>query len=220
MHPSFRFAPALACAALITPLCLQAQAGNTVLSGSFNTDNQLYTYDFSTSTTQSYSFFTTSYGGGTNLDGTSTPAGGFVPVLTLFYGDGDVIGPSSPGGNADPITGLADDASLSDVLSPGSYILVLSEFPNVALGNLSDGFLFASDPTATGDVCGVGGGTFLESDVAPCVQRTDSYTLDISSSAVTPEPPSWILLLSSALISVAVYRRVLSKLNATSALAR
>lgn len=97
--------------------------------------------------------------------------------------------------SASSSTGICDDAFLQETLGAGSYTLDLTEFPNVAIGNLSDGFLFASDPTATGDVCGVSGGTFLQSDLATCVQRTSNYSLTITSPAATPEPSTFLLLL-------------------------
>lgn len=195
---------------LLVSLTLAAKAhADTVLSGTFTSDDQVYQSNFSTSTAQSYSFFTTSYGGGMNVNGTSTPAGGFVPVLTLFTGSGDIIGSSTTGGAVDPVTGLSDDAYLSAVLNPGSYTLTLTEFPNVAIGNLSQGFLFAGMPDLTGSFCG-GGGPFLEADVAPCVQRNGDYTLNITSAAPTPEPASWVLLLSGIGILLGFRRRMLA----------
>jgi hypothetical protein len=102
---------------------------------------------------------------------------------------------------------MCDDAFLQETLPAGSYVLDLTEFPNEAIGNLADGFLFASDPTATGDVCGVTGGMFLQADVAPCVQRTDAYSVSITSAAPTPEPSSIFLGLPVAVLLLVVSRR-------------
>ena len=159
-------------------------------SGTFTADNSFYTYSFTTTATQNYSFSTTSYG-----------AGGFVPVLTLFSGSGKIIG--SDGGDGacsgsavkDAGTKMCDDASLSQMLAAGSYQLYLTEFPNVAIGDLADGFLFSTSPTATGDICGVDGGKFLQTDTASCVQRTGSYNLSVNSTSPVPEPATWALVL-------------------------
>ena len=169
-----------------------ALADTLTQSGSFAADNSVHTYNFTTTGTQNYTFETTSYA-----------SGGFVPVLTLFNSAGTVVGfdgadgMCSAGMMPSSSTGICDDALLKTMLGAGSYTLDLTEFPNVAVGTLSDGFLFASDPTATGDVCGVSGGMFLQSDLATCVQRTSNYSLTITSAAAapTPEPSSFLLLL-------------------------
>lgn len=189
-------------------ICLAAVTGakaeSFTYSGSFTADNSMYTQTFNTATAQDYTIYTTSYGGGTNADGTHANAGGFVPVVTLFssttgnvlgFGGGDGMCHGSSA--ADPMTGLCEDAYFTGTVDPGSYTLVLTEFPNVANGNLSDGFLFSNDPTVTGDLCGVSGGTFLQTDVAPCVQRTGNFDLNVVATAASPvpEPATWILVL-------------------------
>ena len=189
-------------------LCLAAQqkahASTYTASGTFTTDNQAFFYNFTSIGTETLDFYTTSYGGGANLNGTMSMAGGFVPVLTLFSARGNPLGFAGGsgmcGGSAmtDKTTGLCDDAYLEETLQKGSYILALTEFPNVAVNKLSDGFLFASDPHATGTVCGKSGGTFLQSDVAPCVQRDGNYSLNVSSVSAVPEPPTWALMLPAA----------------------
>lgn len=185
-----------------------AYAAGVTLTGTLSADNSVFDYTFTNPSTQTFDFYTTSYAGGLNADGTTTSAGGFVPVLTLFSNSsGMVLGFGGAGGictggiNADPVTKLCDDANFMETLSPGAYTLALSEFPNVPTGTLSSpGFIGASDPTFTGDNCGVSGGHFLEADVAPCVQRTSSYALNVApaSSVVTPEPSTWLLVLSAA----------------------
>jgi hypothetical protein len=99
---------------------------------------------------------------------------------------------------ADPTTGMCDDAAFSASLTAGQYVLDFTEFPNVANGGINDGFLFSSDPTATGDVCNVAGGTFLQADVAPCVQRDANYAVNIVSSSPVPELPTWYLVFPPA----------------------
>ncbi len=176
----------------------QAATALTVTqTGAFSSDNQVVEYDFTLPSSTTVALYTTSYAGGVNADGTTTAAGGFVPDLTLFQSNGSVItsdgatGTSRGSLQADPVTGLYNDAYISTNLAAGNYILTLSEFPNVAVGNFSDGFLLSS-PTATGDTCSVSGGKFLEADVAPCVQRTGNYALNVST---TPEPATlWLIV--------------------------
>lgn len=174
-----------------------AQALTVTQAGSFTTDNQVFQYNFTLPSATSISIYTTSYAGGTNLDGSTSIAGGFVPNLTLFAANGTVI--SADGGSAtargslrmDFVTKLYNDAYIATTLTAGSYILTLTEFPNVAIGNFSDGFLFASSPNITGETCGVSGGRFLEVDTAPCVQRSGSFAVNVN----TPEPATLFLVI-------------------------
>lgn len=156
-----------------------ARADSFSVTGSFLADDSTYSYSFSPTITQSYTFSTSSYA-----------SGGIVPVLTLFN-----VTTGAPVDNAG--TGVSD-VSLTDTLGAGSYRLFLTEFPNVANGNLSAGFLFAGQPTITGDLCGVSGGKFYDS--ITCSQRSSAYALTVTSSSVTPEPPSWLLVLPPALL--------------------
>jgi hypothetical protein len=191
----------------------RANAAPLTFTGAFTDDDSVFTYSFTTASTQVFNFYTTSYGGGLNLNGSVSPAGGFDPVLTLFSnatgnvlgfggGDGTCAGSSSK----DPVTGLCEDANFSETLGPGSYTLDLTEFPNVAVGQLSDGFLFAGDASFTGDFCGVSGGKFLESDLSPCVARTANYALDVNSASAVPEP-STLLLVAPTTAAIAFLRR-------------
>lgn len=192
-----------------------ANAASVTLTGSITTDDAVVTYNFASPTTQLYTFYTTSYAGGLNANGTLTAGGGFDPLLTLFslnsgkvvaFGGGNSI--CTAGATADAVTQLCNDANFTATLAPGSYELALTEFPNAAAGNLSDGFLFAGDPTATGDVCNVPGGKFLESDLAPCVQRTANYAVNITNApTVTPEPATFLMVLP-ALSGVLLYSRL------------
>jgi PEP-CTERM motif-containing protein len=215
--------------ARINPLCRIFMAilvcfvvlsrGNAVpltFTGSFNADDSLFSYNFSTPSAQPFTFYTTSYAGGVNLDNTVSGGGGFVPVLTVFStSTGNVVGfgggTGMCGGSSgtDPGTGLCEDAYLSTTLAAGSYVVYLSQFPNAAVGQLSDGFLFAGQSAFTGDICGSPGGTFLQSDVAPCVQRSSSYAVNISSGSVSPvpEPATWLLVLPAAAAFAVIGRR-------------
>lgn len=197
-------------------LTAKAQTSTTINS-TFSTDNQIFTYTFNSSSTQDFTFYTTSYGGGMNANGTFTGPGGFVPVLTLFssttgnalaFGGGD--GMCHGSANTDATTGLCEDAFLTALLGAGSYTLDLTEFPNVAIGGLNDGFLAGSDPNFTGTTCNGSSSQFLQVDVAPCIQRNNNFTLNVSTSPV-PEPSTWLFMLPSVAGLALFGRRQLAK---------
>jgi hypothetical protein len=209
---SLTFLLGLAVSALAGAQAMQALT--VTQTGTFTNDNQVFQYNFTLPTASSISIFTTSYGGGTNLDGTVSTAGGFVPNLTLFTASGNVI--AGDGGSAmargnlrmDPSTRLYNDAFIATSLTAGSYILTLTEFPNVAIGNFSDGFLFASSPTATGDTCGVSGGKFLEVDTVPCAPISAAFAVNVN----TPEPATAFLVVPA--LGVAYFLRRRRAINA------
>ena len=181
-----------------------SSAKANTITGSFTTDDQVNFYTATLTTTQTFTANTTSYA-----------SGGFVPVLTLFNQDGSVIAPSSTGGTIDPATGLSNDAFLSQVLGPGTYLLSLSEFPNVATVGANDPFLFAGQGNFTPSLCGATSGSFLESDIAPCAQRTGNFSLTSNatlnaSSSVTPEPATWILVLPATGLLFAFGKRAVA----------
>ncbi len=176
--------------ALSLPFASRGHAATTNYSGNFAGDNTVVTIGFSTTITQQYTFSTTSFANG-----------GFVPVLTLF---------SATGGN--PLAfGETDmgDVSFTQSLGAGSYLLALTEDPNVFTTTYAAGPLFSS-PTVTGDICGVSGGKFLNV-FDGCSQRTSSYAVTINSAgstAVTPEPSTWLLVMPAvALLFVVKYSR-------------
>lgn len=175
--------PALA---LAMALPTQGHAATTIYSGNFAGDNTVVTIGFSTATTQQYTFLTTSFA-----------SGGFVPVLTLFGSAG-----GTPLGFAETDLG---DVSFSQTLGPGSYLLALTEDPNVFTTTYAAGALFTS-PTATGDICNVSGGKFLNV-FDNCSQRTGAYSVSVTSAAataVTPEPSTWLLVMPAMALLFAV----------------
>jgi hypothetical protein len=178
-------------------LCLfavpHAGASTFATSNVFAADNSTYELTFSETTLTNFTAATSSFA-----------TGGFLPVLTLFNG---TTGAEIDNDGSGPEAGLRD-ASLTDILGPGVYDLFLTEFPNVAVGNLADGFLFAGDPTATGDVCGVTGGMFL--NTITCTPTSNQYALTVTTTAATattPEPPSALLLFLPLAGIVALNRR-------------
>ena len=191
-----RHMPRLALAALGFVAFSQAHAGTTTYTGTFAGDNSFFSDPFSVSSSTNYTFTTT-----------SAAAGNFLPTLTLFnvatgmpvdFNDG-----SYPGG----------DVSISDTLASGSYDLFLTEYPNVASGNLSDGFLFSSDPAATGDFCGgpLAGQSFANAETCAAGTLGSNYALVATSTpvstAVTPEPSTFLLMLAPAAGLVEMARR-------------
>ncbi len=161
-------------------------------TGTFAADNSAYVYSFSAPIATTYTFTTTSYA-----------AGGFLPDLTLFQSNGNFVDFSQNSG--------LGDVSLSDTLGAGSYLLYLTEFPNEFSGmNLTTGsFIFAGDPTATGDSCNAPGGMFLASNTAPCVQRTANFSVNVDASPV-PEPSTLLLVFPPVAALVAFTRRRLA----------
>lgn len=181
-----RFFPRVLCCALGVLSFAAARADTSSFSGNFAADNSVYQLQIVNPTSQTFTINTTSFA-----------TGGFEPVLTLF---------DATGAPVDNFGSGLGDASLMDTLSSGTYQLFLTEFPNVANGNQGDGFLFAGSPNATGDICGVSGGTFLDTGTSSCTQLGSNFALDVSSAvaatvtptAATPEPSTLLLMLAPA----------------------
>lgn len=155
------------------------------------------------------SISTDSYGGGHNLDGTTTPAGGFVPIISLFSPTGLFIaddgGDLFPPGAVDPVTGVADDAALiARGLAKGTYTLAVTEFFNFPNGNLSDGFFAAGQGNFTGPTCSRPGASFLQVNLVTCPQRTDAFVVNVRA-IPTPEPGT-LGLLAAGLIGLCMAR--------------
>ncbi|MBV9765275.1 MAG: DVUA0089 family protein [Acidobacteriaceae bacterium] len=170
----------------------------TTYTGTLTGDDQTQEYTWTLAQSSDVVLSTDSYGGGT-MNGITTPAGGFVPVISIFNAaTGALIasdgadGTCMAGMTKDSATHMCDDAYLSLKLKAGSYILALGEFFNVPVGpNLSNGFLEQGQGNFTASTCGTSG-SFWETDVAPCVQRDSSFTLN---AAAVPEPATlWIAL--------------------------
>ena len=178
---------------VLSALATQSAKANTI-TGSFSTDDQVNFYTTTLTSAQTLTVNTTSYA-----------TGGFVPVLTLFSAMGAPITFSNTGGATDPVTGFMNDAYLSQALTAGTYLLSLSEFPNTATNTATDPFVFAGMGNFTPSLCPTSTGTsFLESDIAPCAQRTSSFAFTSNAgftavpTSVTPEPATWMLVLPAA----------------------
>lgn len=156
-------------------------------------------------TTASVTIFTTSYGGGTNLDNTVTAAGGFQPSVTLFDTTGFAV--ASENGMFSPLNN-SWDAYIQDPSVPaGDYFVILTDQANqvspafTGFGNTSPSnfYTFFSGP---------GGANFTD------VQgnaRTGNYALDVaalsSSSPNSVPEPATVGLMGSALLGAVMFLR-------------
>lgn len=164
---------------------------------------------FSLNSASMVTIFTTSYRGGTNLDGSTTGPGGFQPNITLFDNTGfDIANQSpsfSPVANPDPATGLKADGYLKDTNVPaGTYLVTLTDWQN-QMSITSTGL--NTSTAAYTQFSGPGGKSFLD------VQgntRNGNYALNIEASPLgppsVPEPATFGLVLP-ALVGVTLFWR-------------
>ncbi len=182
-----------------------APASASTMSGTLSTDDQVVQFTWNLSQASNVVAYTDSYA-----------SAGFVPVLSLFDGTtGAFI--TSNGGDAscshgrmmDAGTGICNDAYLTASLAKGTYTVALSEFFNYPNGpNLSNGFSQTGTGNFTSSVCSGASGAFFETDLAPCVQRTGNYSVNLSTSATaTPEPATAWLFLPVIALAAYSYRK-------------
>lgn len=216
---------------LVFILPVTSYASNFSFNGTFTNDDDQASFIFTLANPATVQLLTTSYANG-----------GFAPILSLFgllnQNDPALLGQSSAGvagGAGNPgcgirsvnvTTGLCLDALLeagsSGPLAAGSYLLVLTEDPNVPLGpNLSNGFQY---PPGSGNFTanGVKPGPFVDSAGN---QMTGAYSVSINnvdSAVATPEPSTLTMLaagITLLLVGLGVRRRhrhVLTRVNAVS----
>lgn len=127
----------LAAASLLTPSVMEAS--NITLEGLFTLDDNVQLFDMAVATSGTVDIRTYSYAGGLTSTGRAVPSGGFDPILTLFNSAGMFLTDNDEGiGVAtDPSTGEAFDARITTNLTPGSYIVALTQFDNFAAGDLA-----------------------------------------------------------------------------------
>jgi len=153
----------------------------------------------------SVTIFTTSYGGGTNLDNTTTSAGGFQPSVTLFDTTGFAV--ATENGMFSPLNN-SWDAYIQDPSVPaGNYFVVMTDQANqvspafTGFGNTapSNFYTFFSGP---------GGSTFTD---AQGNVRTGNYALDVAASSITsssaPEPATFWLIVPVLASAVCFLRK-------------
>jgi hypothetical protein len=224
---------------LITSLLLIASvgyAGNFSFTGDFTADTDLQFFTFTVAVdTPGVLLRTWSYAGGTNSANTLIPAGGFEPYLNLYLADGTQMNPGAPnscgGATApDPVTKECNDVYYPTTVSfpggtwqAGTYTLVLSNFANPGVGNLSDGFqaeaAYGLTPPAN-YTCQVGGFGYQGNPPTYPVTdpfcddtgtlRTGAWAVDIigvtsaTEATTTPEPGSLSLALLGGLALLAL----------------
>jgi hypothetical protein len=206
-------------AVLVLTVDQAAEASSFSFTGTFQQDDNVQLFDFGLAASTAVTLETWSYGGGTDALGQMISSGGFYTVLSLYSGAGNFIDsnfasgtPPCAGGNVDPVSGLCGDAFLTDTLSAGTYVVALTEYPNLPNGSkLSDGFVESGQGNFTGpQFCGVTGAFFDPN----CNQRTGNFELDIvgpSSASAVPEPANLFVtgLSLFGLISAGLGKRLL-----------
>ena len=180
-----RFLKAAIAAGVLAASTVPALAANFSFTGNLAADNDVALFNFTLAAAGDVTLRTLSYAGGTNAAGTSIAAGGFDPIVSLFFGTGSPAlllnaNDNGFGVAVDPGTGNAFDALLEAFALPaGDYTVALTQFANFANGpTLGDGFL--------------GGG------IAAFDGRSSAWALDIlgaSSASVVPLPGTLALLI-------------------------
>ena len=178
-----RFLNAALAAAVLAAGSVPVLAANVSFTGQLAGDNAVQLFSFTLGASSDVTLRTWSYAGGMNATGSLVSAGGFDPVVSLFFGSGDaalLIGADDDGFGvaADPSTGLALDSLLESAALPaGNYTVALTQVANFANGpTLGDGFLGAGNPGFDG--------------------RSNAWALDIlgvASATVVPEPTTFLL---------------------------
>jgi hypothetical protein len=180
-----------------TGLCSQgAWASNLSFTGNFTHDDDLQLIYFTVDATSPVSFQTLSYAGGTNAASASIAPGGFDPTLSLFKYSGDKLqlGANDDGGCG--LVGSDGGACLDSFLSagpltPGNYVLALTESPNSALGpTLADGFALSGSGDFSCPMFIGTPGPFCDSTLR---QRDSHWAVDIlgADSASLGAPPAF-----------------------------
>ncbi len=201
-----------------------AQAANITLTGTIAQDDTVQLFDVVVATEGVVDLRSYGYGGGTTSTGENIAPGGFDTILTLFTGAGTLLVDNDDGAGVrgDPATGQAFDARITRNLTPGNYILALTQFDNFANGpTLSNGFAeaghphFTADPTFTpGPPCP--GNLFRDTSGTAGQCRTASETIDFvnvqsaTARLVTPTPEPgycWLLGGGFALLGLAMQRK-------------
>jgi hypothetical protein len=182
----------------------QTLAAGFSFTGSFSSDDGVFSVPFGLISSQSVTLRTWSYAGGTNAAGASIPAGGFDPIVSVFNSAGHIVGISDDGiGVAtDPVSGAAHDSLLTLVLGAGNYLAVLTQYDNFPNGDfLADGLSEAGQGSFTA-AFGCGAPRFCDEGFA----RTGNFALDILGVNAVPEPATLALVLAG-LAGLRVNRR-------------
>jgi len=190
---NFRFA-------LLPLFAVALQASTISLTGNLNPDdaNDVFLYQFTTTTTSDLSFQSWGYDGGTNAAGHVIPAGGFDPYLTVFLGSGPTA--TFLQSNDDGCFTCADPALTLLGQPGGTYTVALTAFDNFSFAENSGGFYTLGDGF-------IGLGNYY--DVRTDTVRSNAFALDITSSAgFAPAPePGTVSLLAAGAALMFIFRR-------------
>ena len=197
---------------LLCLLTVPAFGASFSFVGTFQHDNDVQFFTFTVPSAQTVTLQTLGYGGsanntgGTNAAGNIILAGGFEPYLQLFNPDGTPNGSAITPVPPAPACGLrtpdpnrlnsCQDLYTQISLNPGDYTLALTQAPNVANGNVNDGFLYDGDPNFNNGFMDSSGFGF---------QGTGNWAVDIvnvdqAAAVGAPEPATALLIPASLMI--------------------
>ena len=192
--------------------CIAPAIGASLsFQGNFVHDNDVQLFAFTLSADDTITLQTFGYGGGVNANGQVISAGGFESALQVFNAaNGQAVGgPILPGPdpgcaprNPDPARfNFCQDAYAQLFLTTGEYLLALTQYQNLPIGNLSDGFFYVDavpDPNFNNG--------FVGSFNLP---GTSAWALDIVAvdSAQSAPEPSTIMLAPAVLLFAAIAAR-------------
>jgi uncharacterized protein (TIGR03437 family) len=172
-------------------------------TGNFVADDDQREVFFTLSAPSSVALRTFSYAGGVNAAGTTIPAGGFDPTVSVFDSGGRLIAYNRDGGcgnvAADAVTSFCWDSFLQVSLPAGNYTAVLTQSENLPNGpTLADSFAYNPSLCVAALVCPTtdanGNFTAAPAGGAPGFwdffpsQRTSFYALDIVGASASAIP--------------------------------
>lgn len=213
---------------LLAATAVSLSAESLSYTGTLNTPQDVFQTTFTLTATDTVTFQTWGFGGGTNAEGQVIPAGGFDPLIALFSGTGlsatmVVDGSGNPLANADnlynppwsfvgncPAAGTVaiggnndcGDVLMQAVLGAGTYTLVLTDANYIPAAVFDNGSLSEGFVDFTG-------GVFQTCDPVAdaCITPNGNYAVDIvsaQSDLTTPVPePSTLPLLCIGLAVLA-----------------
>jgi len=191
---------------LMTTALLAAPISETftgALDSEANTPGSVIVEPLVVTATSSVTLFTTSYGGGMNLNGTTTPAGGFQPNVTLFSSTGFAL--AYENGQYSPLNGTWDAYVTDTNLAAGSYFVIMTDQNNQVSASFT-GFGGLAPSQFYTLFTGPGGNSYPDVDGNP---RDANYALNIQASPLAsgaPEPATFWLVIP-ALAGAAFFMR-------------
>ncbi len=201
---------AMKTAVLLSILLTSSLRGEMIVSGFFNTDDQVRLFRADVTTAGTFVARSLGYGGDTAR---AVLSGGFDTVLSLFDASGGLLLSLNNDTTCPPSTpdlGKCWDAELSIPLLPGNYIVALTQYDNFANGPfLADGFFRAGQGNFTPLISGFPGTSFVD---AAGNLRTGNWSILFEGANITsvvPEPSAFYLvgLAAAGLLAGSRFRR-------------